>query len=72
MRAGITTVAWGGAGDVPVPGDYNGNGSIDTAVFRPSTGVWYVRGGVTVGWGGAGDVALPLPDAIRRFFFTPL
>ncbi len=71
VRGGIT-VGWGGAGDVPVPGDYNGDGSIDTAVFRPSTGVWYVRNGVTVSWGASGDVPLPLPDAIRRFFFTPL
>ncbi|MCA1656820.1 MAG: hypothetical protein LC713_03775 [Actinobacteria bacterium] len=55
-----------------MPGDYDGNGKTDTAVLRPSTGVWYVRGGVTIGWGGSGDVPLPLPDAIRRFFFTPL
>ncbi len=69
---GGTTVAWGASGDIPAPGDYDGNGTTDTAVFRPSTGVWYVRGGATINWGGAGDVPLPLPDAIRRFFFTPL
>ncbi len=71
VRNGIT-VNWGGAGDIPVPGDYNGDGSTDTAVFRPLTGVWYVRNGATVSWGGSGDVPLPLPDAIRRFYFTPL
>ena len=34
---------WGEPGDVPVPGDYNGNGKIDAAVWRPSTGMWYIR-----------------------------
>ena len=33
---------WGQAGDIPVPGDYDGNGSTDIAVFRD--GVWYVNG----------------------------
>ncbi len=69
---GGTTVNFGTSGDNPVPGDYDGNVTTDMAVFRPSTGKWLVRGGVTVGWGGSGDVALPLPDAIRRFFFPPL
>ena len=29
--------------DVPIPGDYDGDGLIDCAVFRPSEGAFYVR-----------------------------
>ncbi len=44
----------------------------DIAVFRPSTGVWYVSpggGGTVTVFGGAGDRPLPLPVAIRQVFF---
>src|SRR5262249_26606223 len=36
-----TTLSWGNSTDLPVPGDYDGDGKADPAVFRPSTGVWY-------------------------------
>ena len=32
----------GQSGDVPVQGDYDGDGKTDFAVWRPSTGVWFI------------------------------
>jgi hypothetical protein len=33
---------WGAAADIPVPGDYDGDGKMDLAVYRPPDGLWYV------------------------------
>jgi len=41
-----TSFAWGGLGDEPVPGDFDGDGKTDFAIWRPSAansnGTWYV------------------------------
>jgi myo-inositol-hexaphosphate 3-phosphohydrolase len=47
--------------DVPSQGDYDGDGRTDLAVFRPSTGTWYIvrsgNGNITIAqWGTNGDI----------------
>ena len=60
-------VSLGEHDDLPVPGDYNGDGKTDVAVWRPSTGMWYIiedlDGGTDytprqVQWGANGDIAV--------------
>jgi len=40
-------------------GDYNGDGNDDIAIFRPSSGLWSVRGVGRAYWGGSGDIPVP-------------
>ncbi len=46
------TVNWGlgSLGDIPTPGDFDGDGISDRAVYRNSTGVWYIRRSSDLGW----------------------
>ena len=52
-----------------MPCDYDGNHATDRAVFRPSTGTWYMEGASPVSFGLNGDRPLPLTAAIRQVFF---
>jgi hypothetical protein len=51
--------SFGTNGDIPISGDYNGNGTTDYAVFRPATGSWWASGILngTV-WGVATDLPI--------------
>jgi hypothetical protein len=51
---------------VPVPGDYDGDGVTDPAVFTPSSGAWSIRLSTMsfttspiVAWGANGDIPVP-------------
>lgn len=39
---GTASYQWGLSTDISVPGDFDGDGLNDLAVFRPSTGKWYI------------------------------
>jgi hypothetical protein len=65
---GMGTQFFGLSGDIPVPGSYDADDAYERAVFRRTTGAWFIEGGTTQFLGGAGDIPLPLPNAIYRFF----
>ncbi len=56
-------IKWGVSGDIPLPGDYDGDGKADVAVFRPSDGAWCILGSTgkswTKSWGVVGDIPVP-------------
>jgi hypothetical protein len=63
-------VQWGevAAKDVPTPGDYDGDGRTDLAVWRPSLATWFVlkssegydaQRNVALAWGESDDVPVP-------------
>jgi len=63
-RGESTARAVGRFGDIPVPGQYGGDGRTDYAVWRPSDQRWYVKTAEgtqlpAVPWGATGDIPVP-------------
>ena len=52
---GLSRFYFGGAGDYPVPLNYNSSSASVAAIFRPSSRLWAVRGGPRIYYGGSRD-----------------
>lgn len=61
----LWNVKWGFGGCVPVPGDYDGDGRADLAVFHAASGKWYIRSATGAAlvfgkpWGFDGCIPVP-------------
>ncbi|HOC17804.1 MAG TPA: FG-GAP-like repeat-containing protein [Vicinamibacterales bacterium] len=60
------SIRFGAASDVPVHADYDGDGVLDAAVWRPSSGTWFILRSagspqMQVQWGSGNSRDVPLP-----------
>ncbi|MGC2236035.1 MAG: VCBS repeat-containing protein [Pyrinomonadaceae bacterium] len=56
--------SWSTSGDVPVPGDFDGDGKTDFSIFRPSANEWWILRSsdttyTTYNFGANGDIPVP-------------
>ena len=47
------SLSWGLPGDIPVIGDWNGDGKDDIGIFRPSSGIWSLDSNGNFAWEGS-------------------
>src|SRR5262249_4842351 len=66
---GVSSNIWGGPGYQPVPGDYDGDGVTDIAVYNATSSSWYIltsstafTSSLVISWGGPGYVPVPGQD----------
>ena len=71
----ITSVVNGLSTDLPMLGDFDGDGKADPAIFRPSTGLWFVLRSSTnyttsfgLAWGTSTDTMTPHVSASNPYF----
>jgi len=60
----LSGLQWGSMGDIPSPGDFDGDGRLDPTVYRNSTATWYSFLSATNSWyvikfGLTGDIPAP-------------
>jgi len=53
-----TAINWGTSTDLPVTGDWNGDGRTDIGIYRPSAHTFYLKNGTTaaINWGTSTDL----------------
>jgi len=59
MLEPMLTVSVSGTSNIPVPGDYDGDGRTDIAVFNVLTGRWQVKSQFDIHFGTAGEIPVP-------------
>jgi hypothetical protein len=66
----VDVVHWGVENDVPVPGDYDGDGKTDIAIWRPGDGFWYIISSkdgsfVSQQWGSGSQNDVPISQLVN-------
>jgi hypothetical protein len=60
-------IPFGANGDMPVPGDYNGDGNTDIAVLRPMEGNWCIPGYPIIAWAASKDIPVAADYNGKRY-----